>query len=185
MLHNKDVDMLLFTYINDPNIIKSINKESYTIYMDNYYWYLCIMRINNKIIIPMKYKYCYKNFYFKINTQDKYVKYICKHKDKNIHLAYKYLYINNNIEGRDITNYLKYHFNECESKNKQVKVYHNTKIFKCVLQNSSMLKDFNTFSIIVKVKCHEFTEQLDKNNTKELKLLNIIEQIKIVYGLNY
>lgn len=181
MLHNNDVDMLLFTYVDDPNIIKSLNKESYSIYMDNYYWYLRIMRINNKIIIPMQYKYCHKIFYFKINTHDKYVEYICKHKDENIHLAYKYL-CQRMLYRRDIINYLKYHLDKYEFKSRQERLYHNIKIFECFVLNYGVLKEYDALINTIKEKCYSFPEELDKNNTKELKLLNIIKQVKVVYN---
>jgi len=186
MLHNEDVDMLLFTFFDNPNVIKTINKSSYKIYMNNYFWSLCINRVNNKIIMPMKYKYCSKLFYFKINTTDKYIEYVCKHKDENIHLAYKHLYKNHSICRKDIVNYFKYYFNGYTGDiDKQEKVYRSTKIFKCFLLNSVIMKDYDdTLISIVKRKCHEYVKDLDKNNAKELKLLNIIEQLKVTYNFD-
>ena len=181
MLNNYDVDMLLFTYLDDPNIIKSINKKCYNIYMDNYYWYLWINKVNNKIKIPVKYKYCYKIFYFKINTHEKFIKYVCKHKNQNIHLAYKYLCKNNTYDGKVIIEYLKYHLDMHSRANKQGIVYHTTKIFKCFLLHSDFLVRYDALIINLRDKCLSFPDQLDKNNDKHIKLLNIIEQLKIVY----
>lgn len=68
MLNNYDVDMLLFSYFENPNIVSTINKSCYKIYMDNDYWQLRIYKINKNIPVPCEYKYCKKNFYFKTNT---------------------------------------------------------------------------------------------------------------------